>query len=359
MNICFFEGDMSRGGGTERLTGVTANCLSQNKDFNIFVLSLSFSAGKLYFQLNENVSHYVLCESSCSKILTISKLYRFIKSRKIDLLVNVDVMLGVFSLPLKCFVKIISWDIFSISNNMGVSWSRYMRKACLYFSDLYLTQTEGDMEELSLISHRKSNIKVLYNPVEFINSNFTYDLSSHNIITAGNFYYTKGFDIAVEVAKMVLDKHPDWKWLFYGDGVEFNNVKKKIENYNLCRNIILCGRVSDLEKKYREAAMYVMTSRNEGFGLVLLEAKNNNLPTISFDVPYGPRTIIEDNISGFLIRPFDINDMASKINLLIEDESLRFSFAKNAKNNMNKFSVDNYSKNWYSIIQSVCHLNDN
>lgn len=105
--------------------------------------------------------------------------------------------------------------------------------------------------------------------------------------------------------------------------------------------------------------MYVMTSRNEGFGLVLLEAKNNNLPTISFDVPYGPRTIIEDNISGFLIRPFDINDMASKINLLIEDESLRFSFAKNAKNNMNKFSVDNYSKNWYSIIQSVCHLNDN
>lgn len=359
MNICFFEGDMSRGGGTERLTTLTVNNLSLKPDFKIFVLSLFFRGNKLYFKLNENIEHHVLCDQQLSKYKTIINLFSFIKSHNIDILVNVDIMLGVFSLPLKFFLKrlrIISWDMFSVSNDMGVSWSRQMRRISLYFSDIYITLTDGDKKELEKINYRKNNLKLLYNPIECINTAFDYDLNSCTIMTAGNFYYTKGFDLAVDVAKIVFSKHPDWKWFFYGDGLEFNKVQNKVREYKLENNVIFSGRVSDLEKRYHDAAMYVMTSRNEGFGLVLLEAKNNNLPTIAFDVPYGPSTIIEDSISGFLIKPFDIECMANKINLLIEDNDLRFDFAQKAQNNLNKFSIEKFSESWHAFFK---YLADN
>ncbi|WP_455659333.1 glycosyltransferase family 4 protein [Phocaeicola faecalis] len=351
--ICFFEGDMSRGGGTERLTSITANKLAQNANYTIVVLSLLNEKNGVYFPLDENVNHYVLCNKPSSKFAIIKKLKAFIQKYQIDIIVNVDIILGIYSLPLKFKFRnlaVVSWEQFSTSNDLGLSWSKYLRQVCLLFSDTYLVLTDGDRKYLDEKFKVKCSLRTLYNPIEYANGPCTYDLASKTIITAGNFFYTKGFDIAVDVAKLVLTKHPDWKWDFYGDGVEYEAVKKKVQDLRLLGLIRFCGRVSNIEERYKDGALYVMTSRNEGFGLVLLEAKKNHLPTIAFDVPYGPATIIENGISGYLVKPFDIHDMADKIDYLISNDLLRLKFAEQADKNLSTFNIDSFVRQWDDIL---------
>ncbi len=70
----------------------------------------------------------------------------------------------------------------------------------------------------------------------------------------------------------------------YGDGKELENIKKMVQENDLENNVIFCGRTSHILEEYKKAALYVMTSRTEGFGLVLTEAKSCNLPTLAYDI---------------------------------------------------------------------------
>lgn len=96
-----------------------------------------------------------------------------------------------------------------------------------------------------------------------------------------------------------------------------------------------------------------MTSRLEGFGLVLLEAKCYNLPTIAFDCPSGPAEIIEKDVSGFLIPSFDIKDMAYKIEYLITNPQQRIKFSQQASGNLHKFSKRSFLAQWINIINEL------
>ena len=96
-----------------------------------------------------------------------------------------------------------------------------------------------------------------------------------------------------------------------------------------------------------------MTSRTEGFGLVLVEAKRCHLPTIAFDVDFGPREIIEDGVSGYLVEAFDIDQMAEKINELIDNQEKRCLFADHAGDNLDQFQNDCFIQQWEKVLTEV------
>lgn len=79
------------------------------------------------------------------------------------------------------------------------------------------------------------------------------------------------------------------------------------------------------------------TSRMEGFALVLLEAQAYGLPIVSFNIKCGPSEIVEQDINGYLIEPFDIDDFAAKLSKLMKTPSLLEKFTNNSQNNMGKF----------------------
>ena len=81
--------------------------------------------------------------------------------------------------------------------------------------------------------------------------------------------------------------------------------------------------VKDIQAKYKEASIYVMTSRFEGFGMVLIEAMAYGVPCISFDCPHGPADIIKHEEDGFLIKNGDIEHFVNAIIQLIANEELR------------------------------------
>ena len=352
MKVCIFNGDMSRGGGTERITAILANTLV-DKNYDVLVLSCNNQSGTSYFPLDKAVQTAVLKKQSV--IGKIFELRKFLSKNKFDVIINVDVMLGIFSLP-ACFLrktKVIAWEMFNIRNDIGSKHTKTIRKLSLKKCAYYVNQTEGDSDAFKREFKVKCPITFVYNPSEKNDEYKGYDENSKTLITAGHFFYTKGYDLALEVAKKVQKVHPDWNWRFVGDGAHFEELKQRAKEYGLEAFVIFAGRTKNIEEEYKKASMYVMTSRTEGFGLVLTEAKSYNLPTLAFDVPFGPREIIEHGKSGYLVSAFDVDKMAEKVCRLIEDKEKRIEFSNHAKDNLDKFSLQAFTNKWIEILENI------
>ena len=96
-----------------------------------------------------------------------------------------------------------------------------------------------------------------------------------------------------------------------------------------------------------------MTSRTEGFGMVLVEAMALGLPCIAYDCPCGPREIIQNNENGLLVENGNIDLFVQKMELLIEDENLRLQMGKNAQESIGKYDIDSIMQQWKSLFESL------
>jgi glycosyltransferase involved in cell wall biosynthesis len=297
----------------------------------------------------------MLSLKNTSLIKKIFELRRVLKKNKVDVLINVDTMLGIFSLPATILTKtkVIAWEMFNIRNDIGSKHTKFIRSYSLKHCAYYVNQTKGDMLAFKEQFKIKCPITYIHNYCDE-NSDYTeYDQNSKTILTAGHFFFTKGYDLAVEIARHVFKVHPDWTWRFVGDGLNEKKIKEKVKEYGLENNVIFAGRTKDIAKEYKNASIYVLSSRTEGFGLVLTEAKSYNLPIVSFDVDFGPREIIEHEKSGFLVEPFNVEKMASRINELIENKEKRLEFSKRAKDNLHLFSKEKFVSKWIEILEKV------
>ena len=108
-----------------------------------------------------------------------------------------------------------------------------------------------------------------------------------------------------------------------------------------------------IEYKYAESSIFVLSSRYEGFGMVLIEAMSFGIPCISFDCNYGPSDIIKNNEDSFLIKNGDEKDFAKKLQLLMKDESLRKEMGEKARKNVERFLPENVVKNWDELFRSL------
>lgn len=355
MNVCFLCGDLSRGGGTERIAGIISGELAQKEEYKIYLVDVANGSSRNYFKFDRKVEIEHLSNFKKFNILRkILSLYRFLKRHKIDVLVNVDVMLFIYSfIPAKLLgVKIISWEQFNYYNDIGSRHTQKIRQLCLKYTDYYINLTNQDMDTFKENFKVKIPITYIYNPV-VSHKTPQYQERSKLLLTAGNFYKSKGYDYCVRIGENVFKQHPDWKWVFCGDGEEFNEIKAQVAKLEYSENFVFMGRVENLDEIMKQAAIYVSCSLSEGFGLVLLEAQQNSLPVVAFDVPFGPSEIILDNINGFLVKVYDERMMSEKICKLIEDENLRSYFASNSHKQFDKFQVSTIINQWEQVLKYV------
>ena len=177
-----------------------------------------------------------------------------------------------------------------------------------------------------------------------------YDVESKKIISAGRLVNIKGFDMLIDVASKVFDKHPNWEWHIYGEGELREELEEKIARNGLQQHLKLMGRTDKLLELYKNYALFVLTSRYEGLGMVNIEAHGAHLPIVSFNCPFGPGEIIKNDINGYLVECFDIEKMADKINFLIENKDKRIEMSQNTMIDKEKFSMDNVIKKWKEIL---------
>ena len=166
----------------------------------------------------------------------------------------------------------------------------------------------------------------------------------------------KGFLRLIDIWKLIQDssEFKDWKLHIVGDGELKEKIENKIRDLNLTNSIILKPFTKDIESEYLSASIYAMTSYFEGLPMVLIEAQSYALPTISFDIATGPRDIIEDEKSGYLIKDNDLNKYATKLKTLMQDENLRVKMGAKSKEIVkSKFSKDVVMKQWENLFKKL------
>jgi len=178
-------------------------------------------------------------------------------------------------------------------------------------------------------------------------------LLNKQVIMVGRYNDAKGYDYLIPAWEKVHQRYPDWVLNVYGSGELYNQVVRWIEERHLESAIVLHEPTSNIMEKYMESSICVLSSRYEGFSMVLVEAMSCGVPCVSFDCPYGPRTIIKNGEDGLLIEHLNVEALAAGICKLIEDDNLRKKLGKNAQKSVIRYSQDSVMILWTNLFDSL------
>ena len=362
--ICFIVSNYNDGGGTERVLSQIANGLAY-RGYNISIVSLGRGTKPHYFTHSE-ISLYELNAISIMKKSKIKYLInKFLLARKksnkvynvlLDIKPDIVVAVGIGfyryieKARKKLGIKTIAWEHFCLSA-YNLPQINKSRKLAIKNANKVVVLSEGDLSAYQKKYPRATNLKRIYNPIAF-DIKTSIDINSRVVVAAGRCVYEKGFDMLIEAWAKIADKISDWELRIFGDGIEREKLQRQIKDLKL-DNVKLLGYAEKLEEEYKKASIFCLSSRYEGWGLVLVEAQAKGLPCISFDCKNGPREIIEDGVNGFLVKANDINQFAEKLLCLIQDKELRKSFSCNSQNQLHKFNTENILDEWVALIEEI------
>lgn len=351
--IIFLCTDITVKGGIERIVSKVANLLCQSNIEVIIASMCSDADAKLFFPLNSNVKvihcGYRKPGNKLEVMLLGLKGCLFVKKLMKEL--HVDYVVGTFwyfsiFLPFLSHIKSIAWEHVVVSA-MG-RLTRIVKKLFYWRLDAIICLTQADA-----LNHKMKNTCVIPNCNSFEIDKGEYDIESKKIIALGRLTSEKGFDMLLQAALGVKEKHPDWKLEIYGDGEDRSSLLQLVKDLSLDDFVTINPAEKDVRYLLRSSSMYVMSSRYEGFGLVLTEAQCFGLPLVSFDCPSGPGEIIKDGVNGFLVPLGDTELLSEKINELIENPRLRLIFSKNSLKNAEQYREEKIKKKWLDLLEGL------
>ncbi len=343
------------GGGTERVTSVIANEVA-SKNFDVRIISCQH--GKFCkFEINKSIKLHSLNgekykSSILRKIYVEKELIKYVKKEQIDIMIAVDVALYLYLIPLqmKKLCKCIAWEHFNyyINPNRMV---KYARKLVAEYADCVVVLGKNDFN--NYLTHYKhcKNVKYIYNPVT-IDVDELSPLKSKRAVAIGRLNSQKGFDMLIKAWAIIEKQVPDWKLDIYGQGTLQNELKKQIDESNL-HNVRLRGFTNDVNKVYLDSSLFFLSSRYEGFGLVLLEAMASGLPAVSFRCKEGPAEIIDNGVNGFLVEEGNIQQFADCAIKLMKNEELLKQFASKTQKDLGRFNIDTITNQWINLLNSL------
>lgn len=213
---------------------------------------------------------------------------------------------------------------------------------------------------VTLTEHDKEIIKEKYKPklIECIPNALPFEAQKFNlnnnklILSIGRITQQKGFDLLVEAFGLLNNEFPDWKLIIIGDDYGDKTLVENIIKENKIRNVEIKSSTPKIEEYYKEATFYVMSSRFEGLPMVLIEALGFGLPIVAFDCPTGPSDIMDDSC-GFLVNNGNIDELAHKMKLLMQDRNLLLEKAKGAEYRAQYYSKNMINQKWKEFINNI------
>jgi glycosyltransferase involved in cell wall biosynthesis len=176
------------------------------------------------------------------------------------------------------------------------------------------------------------------------------DPGAHKLIAAGRLERQKGFDLLLEAFAAVAAQHPDWTLDIYGRGSRGEPLGQIVVDLGLDGRVRINPPTDRLGEQMRNASVFVLSSRFEGFPLVLLEALAAGLAVVSFDCPTGPGEILIDGTSGLLVPPEDVHALAAALDRIMGDESLRRRLAAAAPAAVLPYSPQQVGRRWDKLL---------
>lgn len=163
----------------------------------------------------------------------------------------------------------------------------------------------------------------------------------------------KGFDRLIEAFARVAADIPEWRLVIWGEGPDRAALEAQRDRLGLSDRISLPGITRQPGEWIAQSDMFVLSSRFEGWGIVVGEAMAGGLPVISFDCPWGPTEMIEQGRSGVLVPNGDVPALGDAIVALCHDPAQRDALSIEAKARMKLFDMDHILASWRSVIFEV------
>ncbi|HGW6102451.1 TPA: glycosyltransferase family 4 protein [Citrobacter werkmanii] len=357
LKVCFIVADITWTGGIERVLSSLATCIP-DETTKLEIVSLYRTYNNTYYDFPDNVTikyindnvEYEGRPGSLSRLIkhlkSVLKLKKHLDSAGYDIVVAhsfPSAFLNFFSKK-KNKWAVVEHVSFSYYSPLLRSIRRFIYKK--YDAIVLLTD-----KEVSKFESEDAKVFVIPNPVSFTSVKCA-PLDHKRIISVGRLEKQKGYDLLLEAFAIISKKYPEWELAIYGQGTEEKQLKNIIDRFNLT-NVKLMGLSQNIQQEYYNSSFYVMSSRYEGFGMVLLEAMTCGLPCVSFNCETGPADIIDDGINGYLIDNFDVNLLSQAMEKLILDEHLRLQMGQKAFNSVNKFSLVNINCKWKELFQEL------
>ncbi len=177
--------------------------------------------------------------------------------------------------------------------------------------------------------------------------------ASQLVVAMGRLSTEKGFDLLIDAFADVASRHDAWRLEIAGEGPQKALLQQRIERQKLGDRIELIGWVDDPARFLSRAAMFVLSSRYEGFPVALLEAMAAGLAVVSFDCDSGPREIVRQEVDGLLVSSGDPQALADAIERLMEDPKLRQRLGSAAREVVERFSGERFAERWNAILSDV------
>ena len=356
--VCFLIGNLNNSGGTERVTTLIANGLSK-QNYQVSILSLA-DGTQPFFQLEENIRTYSLFPYQIPMkknfIKAVWCIRKFVIQHKIDTLVVVDSITCVFTVPalLGLNIKHICWEHFNFNVNLNVKFRDLGRKWAAKYCDIVITLTERDKKLWQNgLKKIKANILSIPNPVPYENIDHHPTLKNKIVLAVGRLTYQKGFDLLLEAWQKVCESCQDWTLRIIGSGEDEIFLKQRAQKLGIQERVDFIPVTSNIEFYYKNSSFYCLSSRFEGFGMVLLEAQAFGLPVISFDCDAGPSDIIKSEENGFLVENLNVQLLANQLLVATKMSVNHYNaMSDSAILNSKRYYIDNIVHHWVSLLEN-------
>ncbi len=360
--ILYITNQICGSGGLERVLSIKASYLADVLDYEVHILTLNQGNNPLFFEFSKKIMHHDI--TAIGNPFSYFKSYLFgikkiIQEIKPEIILVCDDGFKAFFLPIllmkpcpMIYERHVSKNV--ESNEKDSPLKILTNKTKFVLMDL-LSGTYDKFVVLTqenTLEWKNNNLEVIANPLTFY-PNSTSNLKNKTVIAVGKHCYQKGYDRLLQSWKIVHKKNPDWTLKIFGTIATNENLLGLSQKLNIEQSIQFFAPEKNIEKQYQEASIFVLSSRYEGFGMVIIEAMACGLPCVSFECPCGPKDIINNNKDGFLIENGAIIEFANKVNLLIEDENLRFEMGKKARENVKRFQPEIVVKMWHELFKKL------
>lgn len=378
-------------GGEQRVTAVIANELAKTNEIVIYTMDDEKDREKNPYHLDENITirytkqpqfgilnrisrriirdinektkllyknkvFYKLLEYAYFQKAWQNQLVEELSGETYDVMVAVSggnsLRLGLIADRLSC--PVVGWE-----HN---AYEAYFKTPGYYFwhMDQLFGESARHLDSCVVLNHYISDrykeafdvdCDVIYNPRSFV-SDVKSELKNKAFVACGRLTYQKGFDLLIESFAQFAKKNAEWNLVLVGDGEQRSELEEAIREHQLTERVLITGYTTEVRKYLQEASAYLLSSRWEGFPMVLTEAFEMGLPVVAYDIT-AVQPLVTDGMEGILAKSYDTADFAEKMLKMAEcSREERARMAEKAIEKADSLAIENIIGQWKTLLKA-------